>query len=201
MNGRPRQSLLQAARFGEIALVAVVVGLAARLVTAQAPAVPLGIGRPATADQIRALDIDVMPDGRGLPVGRGTPTEGAVIYASKCAACHGPNGEGASAERLIGRNDGDSFAFATNPRLARTIGSYWPYATTLYDYTSRSMPFAQPGTLAPDDTYSLVAFLLFRNGVIPENAVIDQASLPRVVMPARDRFVPDNRDGGPVVKE
>lgn len=146
------------------------------------------------------MDIDVMPDGRGLPGGHGTPTEGAVIYASKCAACHGANGEGGSAERLVGRTDGDSFAFATNPRLARTIGSYWPYATTLYDYTSRSMPFGQPGTLAPDETYSLVAFLLFRNGVIPENAVIDQASLPKVAMPARDRFVPDNRDGGPVVK-
>ena len=83
---------------------------------------------------------------------------------------------------------------------SRTIGSYWPYATTLYDYTSRSMPFAQPGTLAPDETYSLVAFLLFRNGVIAEDAVMDRRSLPKVAMPARDRFVEDNRDGGPVVK-
>lgn len=192
MTGRQRQSTVT---FAVLALC-----VAVRLVAAQAPAAPLGIGRPATADEVRALDIDVMPDGRGLPVGRGTPTEGAVIYASKCAACHGANGEGGSAERLVGRNDGDSFAFATNPRLARTIGSYWPYATTLYDYTSRSMPFGQPGTLAPDETYSLVAFLLFRNGVILEGTVVDQASLPKVVMPARDRFVPDNRDGGSVVK-
>ena len=177
-----------------------VTSAAVRLGSAQAPTSPLGIGRPATADEVRALDIDVMPDGRGLPAGRGTAAEGAVVYAAKCAACHGANGEGGSAERLVGRNDGDSFAFATNPRLVRTIGSYWPYATTLYDYTSRSMPFGQPGTLAPDETYSLVAFLLFRNGVIPETAVMDQASLPKVAMPARDRFVPDDRAGGPAVK-
>jgi cytochrome c len=177
-----------------------VAGAAVRLGSAQAPSSPLGIGRTATADEVRALDIDVMPDGRGLPAGRGTAAEGAVVYAAKCATCHGASGEGGSAERLVGRNDGDSFAFATNPRLVRTIGSYWPYATTLYDYTSRSMPFGQPGTLAPDETYSLVAFLLFRNGVIPETAVMDQASLPKVAMPARDRFVPDNRNGGPVVK-
>lgn len=177
-----------------------VTSAAVRLGSAQAPTSPLGIGRPATADEVRALDIDVMPDGRGLPAGRGTAAEGAGVYAAKCAACHGANGEGGSAERLIGRNEGDSFAFATNPRLVRTIGSYWPYATTLYDYTSRSMPFGQPGTLAPDETYSLVAFLLFRNGVIPETAVMDQASLPKVPMPARDRFVPDDRAGGPVVK-
>ena len=183
-----------------VLLACLVASLAARLGSAQAPSSPLGIGRPATADEVRALDIDVMPDGRGLPAGRGTAAEGAVVYAAKCAACHGANGEGGSAERLVGRNDGDSFAFATNPRLVRTIGSYWPYATTLYDYTSRSMPFGQPGTLAPDETYSLVAFLLFRNGVIPETAVMDQASLPKVAMPARDRFVPDDRAGGPVVK-
>ncbi len=192
MTGRQRQST--------VTFAVLTLSVAVRLVATQAPSVPLGIGRPATAAEVRALDIDVMPDGRGLPVGRGTPTEGAVIYASKCAACHGAHGEGGSAERLVGRNDGDSFAFATNPRLARTIGSYWPYATTLYDYTSRSMPFGQPGTLAPDETYSLVAFLLFRNGVILEGTVVDQASLPKVVMPARDRFVPDNRDGGSVVK-
>ncbi len=187
-------------RCATIALAALSLTSLAQRLDAQAPSTPLGLGRAATADEVRALDIDVMPDGRGLPAGRGTPAEGAAVYAAKCAACHGPNGEGGSAERLIGRNDGDSFAFATNSRLARTIGSYWPYATTLYDYTSRSMPFGQPGTLAADETYSLVAFLLSRNGVIPENAVMDQRSLPKVVMPSRDRFVPDNRDGGRVVK-
>lgn len=166
----------------------------------QAPSSPLGIGRPATADEIRKLDIDVMPDGRGLPEGRGTVTEGVVVYAAKCASCHGAKGEGGTADRLVGRTAGDSFAFATNPRLVKTIGSYWPYATTLYDYIARTMPFQQPGTLTPNETYSLAAYLLFLNGVVAENAVMDRASLPKVMMLARDRFEPDNRQGGPTVR-
>jgi cytochrome c len=167
---------------------------------AQTPSPPLGIGRPATAENIRALDIDVMPDGRGLPAGRGTAVEGAAVYSQKCASCHGAKGEGGSAERLAGRASGDSFAFATDASLARTIGSYWPYATTLYDYTARAMPFQQPGTLTPDETYALVAYLLFVNGVIAEDTVIDESSLPKIRMPARDRFVLDNRRGGREVK-
>lgn len=171
-------------------------------ISAQGPASPAryDIGRPATPEEIRALDIDVMPDGLGLPPGSGTVREGATVYAAKCAACHGARGEGGSADRLVGRNDGDSFAFATNPKLIRTVGSYWPYATTLYDYTFRSMPFTQPGTLTPGETYSLVAYLLFQNGIVPESAVMDARTLPQVVMPARDRFVRDNRAGGKVIK-
>jgi cytochrome c len=184
-------------------LFAIACALAALLTarsTAQTPATPLGIGRPATAEDIRALDVDVMPDGRGLPAGRGTAVEGAVVYDAKCASCHGVKGAGGSAERLAGRTSVDSFAFATDASLVRTIGSYWPYATTLFDYTARAMPFPQPGTLTPDETYGLVAYLLFLNGVIAEDAVVDRSSLPKVRMPARDRFVPDNRRGGRVVK-
>jgi cytochrome c len=167
---------------------------------AQAPATPLGLGRSATPDEIRALDIDAAPDGRGLPDGRGTVAEGATIYATKCAACHGAKGEGGTADRLVGLNAGGDFSFATNGRLVRTVGSYWPYATTLYDYTFRAMPFAQPGTLSPNETYGVVAYVLFLNGLIGESAVMDRTSLPKVVMPAHDRFVPDNRKGGAVVK-
>jgi cytochrome c len=159
-----------------------------------------GLGRSATADEIRARDIDVMPDGRGLPPGTGTVRDGAAVYASKCASCHGPKGEGGSAERLVGRNEGDSFAHATDPKLVRTVGSYWPYATTLFDYTSRAMPFQRPGTLTADETYSLVAYVLFLNGIVAEDAVMDASSLPKVVMPARDKFVPDDRTGGKRVK-
>jgi mono/diheme cytochrome c family protein len=166
----------------------------------QAPAPPLGIGRPATTDETRALDIDVMPDGRGLPAGRGTAAQGAAVYSAKCASCHGIKGAGGSAERLAGRTASDNFAFATDASLVRTIGSYWPYATTLYDYTARAMPFQQPGTLTPDEIYGLVAYLLFLNDVIAEDAVMDQSSLPKVKMPARDRFVPDNRRGGRLIK-
>jgi cytochrome c len=184
-------------------LAAIVCAFAALFATptaAQTPSPPLGLGRPATAADIRALDIDVMPDGRGLPSGRGSAVEGAAVYSAKCASCHGVQGAGGPAERLAGRTPGDSFAFATDPSLARTIGSYWPYATTLYDYTARAMPFRQPGTLTPDETYAVVAYLLFLNGVIAEDAVIDRSSLPQVRMPARERFVPDNRRGGREVK-
>lgn len=161
---------------------------------------PLGIGRAATADEITKLDIDVMPDGRGLPPGKGTVAEGAAIYAAKCASCHGKTGEGASAERLVATDSGKNFDFATNAKLVKAVGNYWPYATTLYDYTYRAMPFMQPGTLTPDETYALVAHILALNKVIPEDAVMDAKALPAVKMPARDRFVIDNRKGGRVVK-
>ena len=184
------------------ALVLVLAGFlsAVAFAAAQAPAAPLGIGRPASPDEIRALDIDAAPDGHGLPEGRGTVAEGATAYAAKCASCHGAKGEGGTAERLVGLNDGGNFAFATNARLVRTVGSYWPYATTLYDYTFRAMPFPQPGTLTPGETYGLVAYILFLNGLVPETAAMDRASLPKVTMPAKDHFVPDNRKGGPTVK-
>ncbi len=175
--------------------------MATATAAAQSPAPPrFAIGRAATPEEIRALDIDVMPDGRGLPEGRGTARDGRAVYASRCASCHGAAGEGGSADRLVGRNDGDSFAFATNPKLVRTVGSYWPYATTLYDYTRRAMPFQQPGTLSAPDTYAVVAYVLFLNGIVDEDAVLDRSSLPRVRMPARDHFVPDNRTGGRIVK-
>ena len=161
---------------------------------------PLGIGRPATADEIRRLDIDVMPDGRGLPDGRGSAADGAAIYAAKCASCHGKNGEGATFDRLVATDAGKNFDFALNPKLPRAVGNYWPYATTLYDYTFRAMPFLQPGTLTPDETYALVAYILALNKVVPEDAVMDRTTLPKVKMPARDRFVIDNRTGGKVVK-
>jgi cytochrome c len=181
------------------AVAASFVTLTVTFTAAQAPP-RYGIGRAATADEVKALDIDVMPDGRGLPAGRGTVAEGAKVYAEKCGSCHGKNGEGASADRLVGRNAGDSFAYAKDPKLVRTIGSYWPYATTLYDYTFRAMPFPKPGTLTPNETYGLVAYLLFLNDIVKEDAVMDQASLPKVMMPARNHFVMDNRKGGKQVK-
>ena len=161
---------------------------------------PLGIGRPATADEIKKLDIDVMPDGRGLPPGRGSVADGAKVYAAKCASCHGKSGEGASAERLVATDAGKNFDFATNPKLVKAVGNYWPYATTLYDYTFRAMPFMQPGTLTPDETYAVTAYILALNKIVAEDAVMDATTLPKVQMPARNRFVMDNRKGGKVVK-
>src|SRR5687768_16961427 len=179
------------------------VGLAVALATVPAALSaqkPLGIGRAATTEEIKRLDIDVMPDGRGLPAGRGSVAEGAKVYAEKCASCHGKNGEGASFERLVATDAGKNFDFATNPKLPRAVGNYWPYATTLYDYTYRAMPFMQPGTLTPNETYSLVAYILALNKIVPDDAVMDARTLPQVRMPARDRFVIDNRKGGKVVK-
>lgn len=161
---------------------------------------PLGIGRAATAEEIAKVDIDVMPDGRGLPDGKGTAAEGAKVYAAKCASCHGANGQGGSADRLVDRESGKNWDFATNPRLVKTVGNYWPYATTLFDYTQRAMPFMQPGTLTADETYALVAHILALNKIVPEDAVMDRTTLPKVVMPSRDKFVMDNRKGGKVVK-
>ena len=156
-----------------------------------------GIGRAATTAEIRAWDIDANPSGVGLPQGRGTFTRGADVYRQRCAACHGANGEGMSTNpRLIGREPAD-FSFArVGPATPRTIGNYWPYATTLFDYVNRAMPFDAPGSLAADDVYSVVAFLLARNDIIDSTSVVDARSLPRVVMPARDHFVRDDRAGG-----
>lgn len=161
---------------------------------------PLGIGRTATPDEIKKIDIDVMPDGRGLPEGKGTFAEGAKIYAAKCQSCHGANGVGGSADRLVDRESGKNWDFATNPKLVKTVGNYWPYATTLFDYTRRAMPFMQPGTLTADETYSLVAYILALNKIVPEDAVMSRTTLPAVKMPSRDRFVIDNRKGGKIVK-
>jgi mono/diheme cytochrome c family protein len=176
--------------------------VAALAQTARPGAAPAryGLGRAATPDEIKKLDIDVMPDGTGLPEGRGTVAEGAAVYAAKCASCHGKSGEGASFDRLVATDAGDNFAFGRDPRLARAIGNYWPYASTLYDYTARSMPFTAPGTLTANEVYGLVAYLLSLNKVVPDTAVMDKTTLPKVVMPARDRFVKDNRTGGKVVK-
>lgn len=156
-----------------------------------------GLGHEPTATEIAALDIDVNPAGVGLPAGQGTAATGEATYAMRCAACHGPSGEGIGPNpKLIGTDPPAGFAFASDAKAAKTIGNYWPYSTTLYDYIHRAMPLTSPGSLTPDETYGLVAFLLSRNGIVPANLVIDAKSLPGIVMPARRYFVRDNRTGG-----
>ena len=153
----------------------------------------LGIGRPATPAEIAALDIDIGPDGAGLPPGRATSADGAPIYAARCAGCHGKTGKEGPNDVLVGRLPGDAFPFARDARAPKTIGSYWPYATTVFDYIRRAMPPDAPGSLKDEEVYGLVAYLLFLNDLIPADAVIDATSLPKVKMPARDHFVPDTR--------
>ena len=154
-----------------------------------------GFGSPATAEEIAAWDIDVMPDGEGLPPGRGTAGEGAEIYAVQCAACHGFNGEGGLNDRLVAHPSGEAFPDASDPDSGqhRTIGNYWPYATTVFDYIRRSMPFNLPGSLEDDEVYALTAHLLYLNNIIPEDAEMNAETLPKVEMPARGKFIVDDR--------
>jgi cytochrome c len=155
------------------------------------------IGRVATAAEVQAWDIDVNPTGKGLPAGHGTPNAGAPIFAAKCAACHGLHGEGLGTyPRLIGRDPRDGFPFGQDPKLVKTVGNYWPYSTTLYDYVRRAMPLTAPGSLSSGEVYDVVAYLLAENEIIPRDAVMDARTLPAVKMPARNRFVRDNRSGG-----
>ena len=154
------------------------------------------IGRPASAADIAAQNIDVSPNGDGLPAGSGTPEQGATVYAGACASCHGANGEGKppAYPQLVGGPRGN-FNFASDFKIQRTIGNYWPYATTLYDYIRRAMPLTAPGTLTPDQTYAVTAYLLNREGIVPAGTTLDAKSLTAVVMPARDHFVQDDRRG------
>lgn len=155
-----------------------------------------GFGRTPTAEEVASRDIDVMPDGTGLPEGRGTASEGEAIYYAKCASCHGVEGKDGPNDELVGREPREGFPFGNDGGLRKTIGNYWPYATTIFDYTNRAMPFDEPGSLEPNEVYALVAFLLLKNEIIQEDVVMDRESLPEVVMPARDRFVMDDRKGG-----
>ncbi len=172
-------------------------------VTAGEPARHYGLGRAATAAEVTAHDIDVGPDGEGLPAGSGSAQQGEVLYRLKCAMCHGPTGAGMppAFPAIIGRDPkAEGFTFAMDPKLTRTIGNYWPNATTVFDYVRRAMPLLQPGSLTNDDVYALTAYLLAANQVVPMTATLDAASLAQVKMPHADKFVTDNRRGGREVK-
>ena len=178
-----------------------VAGLSAACTRGSSPRYALG--RAATAAEIAARDVDVAPDGEGLPRGSGTVSEGQAVYASKCAVCHGASGEGKPPQypALVGRDPrAAQFAFGADPSLKKTIGDYWPYATTVFDYVRRSMPLPAPGSLSSDETYAVTAYLLAANAVIPQAARLDSASLVHVKMPSAGRFVRDDRRGGHEVK-
>lgn len=146
------------------------------------------IGRIPTEEELRAWDISVGPDGTGLPPGSGNAKDGARIFAEKCAPCHTPTAEGGKlGPALVG---GTGTLKSLHP--VQTVGSYWPFPTTLWDYVNRAMPRGQGGTLGPDEVYSLTAFLLYRNGIVQETDVLDAKSLPKVQMPNRNGFVPES---------
>ena len=158
----------------------------AAVAVAQSP--KYGVGKAAPPEVLKNWDISVLPDGTGLPAGSGTAKQGADIFASKCAKCHGQNGQGADEGPLAGGKG----SLAT-PKPLKTVGSYWPYATTVFDYVNRAMPFKDPGSLTSDQVYAVVAHVLRLNGIAGENDVMDAKSLPKVMMPNRDGFIRDPR--------
>ncbi len=153
-----------------------------------------GFGAPASADRIALWDIDIKPDGEGLPPGSGSVAEGRRVYELSCMQCHGPTGTEGPNDRLASAGDWDQWP------AGRTVGGYWPYATTLFDYTRKAMPQASPGTLGDDEVYAVVGYVLHLSGLVPADAVMDAESLAAVEMPYRDRFVPDDRKGGPEIR-
>ncbi len=153
-----------------------------------------GIGRPATPAEIAGWNIDVMPDGTGLPPGHGSVSKGGRIFANSCASCHGADGktgDGRPIPRLVGGPD-----LLKRSGAVHTVGNYWPYATTLFDYIRRAMPPNAPQSLAPDQVYAVSAFVLHLNGVVHDGTVLDQHNLAAIRMPNRDGFVPAEQAHG-----
>lgn len=161
------------------------------------------LGTAASKAVIARWNTDVGSAGTELPPGAGSVREGAVLFASLCAACHGVGGVGGIAPNpaLVGRDSSaEGFRFARDPNLTKTIGNYWPYATTIFDYIKRAMPLAAPGSLTDGQVYALTAYLLAANEIIPDTTRLDANALRAVRMPYRDRFVPDDRTGGAGVR-
>jgi S-disulfanyl-L-cysteine oxidoreductase SoxD len=170
-----------------------VVGLGVLVIVAAALPSPAqlptyGVGRPPTADEVRARDRTIPHDGKGLPPGSGTAALGKPIYAERCASCHGVEGREPKYDRLVGGRE----TLATDTPVL-TVGSFWPYAPTLWSYISRAQPIDEPGSLTADQAYAVTAYLLHLNGIIGEHDVMDAKTLPLVRMPNRDGFVPDPR--------
>jgi S-disulfanyl-L-cysteine oxidoreductase SoxD len=169
-----------------LVLVAQLCRPATAVLCAQSPT--FGVGRAARGDEIAAIDIDVTPDGRGLPPGRGTAAAGKAVYAAHCVTCHGATGKEGPQDVLAG---GQGTLAA--PKPLKTVGSYWPYSTIVFDYVRRAMPFDHPCTLPVNDVYAVTAYVLYLNTIVGEQDVIDQTTLPKVRMPNRDGFVGDPR--------
>lgn len=143
-----------------------------------------GLGKPADPALVKMMDLTVLPDGKDLPPGRGSVSDGKLVYEAKCLACHGVSGQGQPMDRLTG-----GVGSLASPTPVKTVNSYWPYATSLFDYIRRAMPLTAPQTLRADEVYSLVAYILSIDGVVKADAVLDAKNLPAVKMPNRDGFL------------
>jgi cytochrome c len=164
----------------------VIVCVCASSLSAQSP--KYGVGRTPTEQDIRALEVTVAPDGTGLPEGSGTAVEGRALFAARCAKCHGEKGGGDIGPVLVGGRG----TLATSKPL-KTVGSFWPYATSVWNYVNRAMPFNEPGTLTHSQVYAAVAYILYLNEIVSENEALNAKTLPKVRMPNRDGFVSDPR--------
>ena len=143
-------------------------------------------GRPVDSEEIKLWDIDVRPDGKGLLAGSGSVMQGKKVFEANCLACHGEGGVGGIKNQLVG-----GIGSLTSEKPLLTVGSYWPYATTLFDYIHRAMPYQAPGTLSINDTYAVTAYILNLNGIVPNDIELNRNSLPKIKMPNQDGFVVD----------
>ena len=144
------------------------------------------LGKPISPEDLASWDISIGPDGAGLPPGSGTAKQGEAVFAAKCQACHGAKGAGQPNDRLVG---GQGSLPGDKPAI-KTVGSYWPYATTLFDYVRRAMPFNESKSLTADETYAVSAYILNLNGIVGADDVLDAQSLPKVSMPNKGGFIP-----------
>jgi len=170
--------------YGAVVLTAVLAAL-----PAVAKVGEYGIGKPATPEEIAGWDIDIRPDGMGLPPGSGSVEDGEMLYEEKCASCHGSFGEGVGRYPVLAGGEGT----LTDARPDRTVGSYWPYASTLWDYIHRAMPFPQPQSLSDDEVYAITAYVLNLNDVVDDDFVLTQDNLASIEMPNKDGFFFDDR--------
>lgn len=170
-----------------VAAIAVIAATVLAACSVQPPAAkPPALGAAVSAEEVARWDISIPPSGAGLPPGGGSVKQGEAVYAAKCESCHGPKGAGKPADALVG-----GIGSLATAQAVRTVGSYWPYATTLFDYTRRAMPITSPLSLSNDEVYAVTAYVLFVNGIIPADATMNAQSLPAVKMPNRDGFVSD----------
>ena len=162
--------------------------LCAALVVVAAPALAQApqFGQPISPADLAPWDISIGPDGVGLPAGSGTPAQGATVFAAKCQACHGEKGAGGPNDRLVGGKG----SLAAGQAPVKTVGSYWPYATTLFDYIRRAMPFVDSKSLTSDEIYAVSAYILSLNGIIGANDTMNAQTLAKVTMPNKDGFIP-----------
>ena len=175
------------------------------VVPASAESKKFGLGREATVNEVKAWDIDVRPDGQGLPVGKGSVEEGEAVFAEQCASCHGDFAEGVDRWPVLAGGMGS----ITTEDPVKTVGSYWPYLSTAYDYIYRAMPFGNAQSLEPDQMYGIIAYILNMSGIVPDDFVLSNENFTSVRMPNEANFFDDprpdgknvNKDGEPCMKD